>query len=100
MLVRNLDPLAQTIARTDQTVEPGESVDVDEDLALALLAQPAKWGPAGETDTDTSVPGVLAQVGDDKGRARTALDKEQASDKPRSTLVDALNKIIDDGSDQ
>jgi hypothetical protein len=38
---------------------------------------------------------VLNWVGDDKERAQRALDKEQASDKPRSTLIRELNEVLE-----
>lgn len=37
---------ALTIAATGQTVEPGESVEVDDDLAAGLLEQPDNWSAA------------------------------------------------------
>ena len=76
-------------------VPDGESVEVDDALGRSLLDQPDRWAPAGPTNVNTSVEGVLAQVGDSRDRARTALEAEQASDKPRKSLVDALTKIID-----
>jgi hypothetical protein len=39
---------------------------------------------------------VLGWVGDDKDRARRALEKEQASDKPRSTLIRELNEVLEE----
>lgn len=75
-------------------------------------AAPAASGPrdSGDdgTDTATAPPGdtggvpadavrvadVLDWVGFDRGRARVALEDEQARAKPRATLVDALRKIV------
>jgi len=37
---------------------------------------------------------VLAQVGDDPGKARLALEAERSSDKPRKTLVSALERLV------
>ena len=98
MRVRNKSGRSRLIAaagRPTIEVEDGESVEVDDDLGRSLLQQTDRWAPAGPTNIDTSIPGVLAQVGDDKGRARTALEAEQATDKPRKSLVDALTRIID-----
>lgn len=75
-------------------VEAGATVEVDDDLGQSLLAQPDRWTAYG-VDTDSSVGAVLAQVGDDRTKARKALEDEQAADKPRKTLVDALTKIIE-----
>lgn len=102
MLIRNKRDRSVTIAPAGQqpiVVDAGDTVEVDDTVATSLLAQPDRWAPAGPTSVETSIPGVLAQVGTDKGRARTALDKEQATDKPRATLVSALNKIIQSEED-
>jgi hypothetical protein len=52
----------------------------------------------GDTDGDGVPTGAAGQilewVGSDKARAGQALSVEQASDKPRSTLVAALQKVI------
>ena len=56
------------------------------------------WRPV---DSDVHVPSladgkvaeVLAAVGDDPERARLALEAEQASPSPRTTLVDRLSTI-------
>lgn len=99
MLIRNKRDRAVTIAPADGSppveVEANGTVELDDSLATSLLAQSDRWAPAGPTSVDTSIPGVLAQVGDSKDRARTALEQEQNSDKPRATLVAALTKIID-----
>jgi hypothetical protein len=80
-------------------VDAGEAAEVDDALGRRLLEQEDRWAPAGKTDVDTSIKGVLAQVRNDKGRARTALEAERASENPRSTLVDALTKIIESEED-
>ena len=98
MLIRNKTERPRSIEAVGHEpilVEAGESAEVDETLGASLLDQPDVWGPAGPTNVDVSIPAVLAQVGDDKDRARTALEKEQATDKPRKSLVDSLTKIIE-----
>ena len=99
MLIRNKRDRAVTIAPADGTspieVEANGTAEVDDSLATSLLAQVDRWEPAGPTSIDTSIAGVLAQVGTSKDRARTALEQEQEQDKPRATLVSALNKIIE-----
>lgn len=102
MKVRNLRNTAVVIAPPGSNpieVGAGATVEVDDDLGKSLLDQSDRWAPAGKVDTSTSIDAVLAQVGDDRNRARTALEAEQASDKPRSTLVDALTKIIESEED-
>lgn len=54
--------------------------------------QPARQ-TAGEPPDDATVDEVKAWVGDDPDRARQALDAEQQRDKPRTTLVDALERV-------
>jgi hypothetical protein len=96
--VRNLTDDDVVIAHPDYPsvdVPAGESVEVDDALGTLLLEQPDKWAPAGPTNVEAPVPTVLAQVGDNKDRARTALEAEQAKDKPRAGLVNALTKIIE-----
>jgi hypothetical protein len=63
---------------------PDEPVDVTRDQNL--------------TDTAAHVPDgsrddVLQWVGGDRGRAEQALQAEQAREKPRTTLVDALGRV-------
>lgn len=99
MLIRLKQDRARTIAPTDGSppieVEANGTAEVSDALGTSLLAQSDLWAPAGPTSVETSVPAVLAQVGNSKDRARTALAREQEQDKPRSSLVAALNKIID-----
>lgn len=61
-----------------------------EDEAADAVAEVAEVTP------QETVAEVLDRVGDDPDLARAALDAEQASDKPRSTLVDRLTKIAAD----
>ena len=103
MRVKNLRNVPVSIAPPGSgrpvEVDAGESVEVVDDLGRALLAQPDRWAPAGKTDVNASVPSVLAQVGDNRDRARTALEAEQASDNPRKSLIDSLTKIIESKED-
>jgi len=48
--------------------------------------------PSARADT---VAAILEAVGDDKAGAAAALKAEQAKDKPRSTLIEALQAVID-----
>lgn len=56
--------------------------------------QPPEPEPEDESVPDGTSKEVLKWVGDDKERAQAALDKENASNKPRSTLVDDLEKKL------
>lgn len=51
--------------------------------------------PSGDEVPEGTVDEVLAWVGDDKDRAQQALDAEEDSDKPRSTLVEALEALVE-----
>lgn len=53
----------------------------------------------GELDIDATAADVLDWVGDDPDRAAEALAAEQAKDKPRSTLVKALEKVASQDED-
>lgn len=50
-----------------------------------------------KTPTGTSKE-LLDWVGDDPDRARRVLDQENATDKPRKTLVEPLENLLDDSS--
>lgn len=43
MKVTNQSAKAREIAATGQIVEPGDSVEVDDDLGRSLCEQPANW---------------------------------------------------------
>lgn len=49
------------------------------------------------TPTGTSKE-LVDWVGDDPERAQRILDQENASDKPRKTVVEAMEKLLDDSS--
>lgn len=106
----------------DDPAEPETELDVPLDLSGLGEAQVAVDGPdvaqVDDTGTDESpaeqpaantddVPDgvmadVLAWVGEDAERARAALDAEQQREKPRATLVSALElmlKVYDDEAD-
>jgi hypothetical protein len=73
-----------TVRRLD-----GETVEVEE-AALSIYTDRgwvlADSGPV-------KVDDVLSQVGDDPERARLALEAERSGDKPRKSLVTALERI-------
>ncbi|MGW4784226.1 hypothetical protein [Streptomyces sp. NPDC004230] len=88
--------LAAYLVSTHSPVEP-----LDDDARALLEASPQE--PEQETpveapeelDINGTAADVLAWVGDDPERAETALEQEQAKDRPRSTLVKQLEKIAD-----
>jgi hypothetical protein len=68
-------------------------------LAPADASEQAPSAPPGGGEADGGHPGggtvddVLRWVGDDAGRARSALLAESGRDRPRTTLVDQLEAI-------
>lgn len=63
---------------------------------LAKRSAPAKKAePGGDAVPDGTTEEVIAWVGDDKDRAKRALDKENAGDNPRVTLVEPLEKVLE-----
>jgi hypothetical protein len=61
--------------------------------ALRLLPGWDPVEPAEVVDTAQTVPQVLAEVGDDPVKAAAALEAEQATNKPRKSLVEGLSSI-------
>lgn len=51
MQIRNAHGATLQIAATGQYVEPGATVDVDDELGAALIEQPANW-----TEVPTEAP--------------------------------------------
>lgn len=87
--------LALFLLETGADVEP---LDEDAKAWKPLVADAADSGtnkaePPAELDIDATAADVLDWVGDDPERADEALAKETAKDKPRTTLVKALEKI-------
>lgn len=89
--------LAAYLVSTHSPVEPLD------DEARALLEGSAEEpeqepqvpaDPPGELNVNAKTDDILAWVGEDQERARTALELEQVKDKPRSTLVKQLEKLI------
>lgn len=67
----------------------------DAEAAAALAAETAT--AVIEQPEEQTVAAVLAEVGDDPEKARTALEAEQSRDKPRKTLIDKLTLIAGNG---
>lgn len=72
----------QFLPYTESLAAPAP-VDADEDVDLD-----------GDGVPDGAAPGVLTWVGEDSQRAAAALDAERARDKPRSSLITALEKLV------
>lgn len=82
------------IGPTGQLAVKGEPVEVPDNIAASMLEQETNWR-AYKVSADDTVAGVLKAVGDDPDAARDALDAEKAG-KNRATLIEALEKVIDD----
>ena len=87
-------------------LETGAEVEPLDDDARAWQSAHVESGeadaeptPAGELDIDATAADILEWVGDDPDRAAEALAAEQAKDKPRSTLVKALEKAASHDED-
>lgn len=111
MLIRNKTAEAREIAVGDFSafVEAGDTIEVPDEIAngteptgnegapdydpgrSGLLAQEDVWDAS--NGGRPTVDDVLADVGDDPDRARTALALENQSDRPRKTLVSRLEEI-------
>lgn len=61
---------------------------VDEDF----IVKASDVAPEGKPST---VKDILADVGDDKAKAQQYLDEESAAEKPRSSLVESLQAVLD-----
>jgi hypothetical protein len=61
----------------------------DQAVAAEIVA-----GELAEEVPELTVQQVLDEVGDDVEKATAALEAEQGREKPRTTLVDRLNKIV------
>lgn len=66
-------------------------------LPVSALHIMTGWEPVDATEVvpveGATVAQVLAEVGDDPVKAAAALEAEQASPNPRSTLVERLSRI-------
>lgn len=72
----------------EETVVEEETVDAEGDTEADDQGGDAPEGP-------TTVAGILEEVAGDPEKAAAALDAELATEKPRTTLVKALEEIID-----
>jgi hypothetical protein len=81
-------------AREEQVAE--ETPDINVDLPPASKEQLAAENEAAAGDVpDGNADAVLDWVGDDRDRARQALEVEQERDNPRSTLIGKLRKVAE-----
>ena len=78
--------------------------DVSLDYPYERVYSPRPESPVPPVERPThrsygrTVKAIIAEVGDDIGQADAALAWELAQDRPRSTLVAALKRILDDES--
>lgn len=96
---KNTDRAQRPVDLSDgRQVSPGEIVDCPDDPHTADLLDSGRLTKVRYRSADEVPSGTIGAVerwvGSDKGRAQQALTAEQASPSPRSTLVDALTKII------
>jgi len=72
-----------------------ERIDRDNEAAARLQTVVAELS----ADKPPTIAEILDTVGDDPEAARAALDIEQGTDSPRTTLVARLTQIIDTAGD-
>lgn len=91
--------LALFLLETGSSVEPADDAAADWLAARGTPESPQTAGQEGELDIDATAADILAWVGESGDRAAEALAREQAKEKPRSTLVKQLEKIADSGEE-
>jgi hypothetical protein len=71
--------------------------DSDSELGYPYVLEGSeKVGAEGVTEiAAATADAILADVGDDGQKAQAALDAEQARDKPRTSLIAKLEKIVE-----
>lgn len=80
-----------------------EMPDADKQAVSVEATKELAGQPPAEGETpgsDATVEAVMQWVGEDTDRARQALENEQHRDKPRVTLVAALEKLAESGVEQ
>lgn len=83
----------------------GESHSLEELQTAAVEAEIARTAAQSEAEAvaedveDHTIKEVLDEVGDDPVKAQAALDAENATEKPRKTLVAALTKVAETAPD-
>lgn len=90
--------LGITEAEFRAQLDRDEAVDLaaegePEDVPPAVGGENGGAGPETDPVPDVDAKELLAWVGDDQARAVRALEAEQAREKPRSTVVTALEKV-------
>lgn len=103
MRVKNVSDLARElddVEGRDVLAEPGEIIEVPDQLGESLCEQPANWQRVDEEPSGDTVAAILEWVGDDHLRAAAALDAERERSRPRSSLIDRLEELLEAGADE
>jgi hypothetical protein len=87
---------AKAIAEQAQRAYEAALAGLPEEVRAEIA--PGTVPATGELDITASGDKVLEWVGDDRARAAQALAAEQATDKPRSTLVPKLEALANPGA--
>lgn len=88
----------ETIEATGQHVGRGEAVEVDDEVAEALVRS-ASWVEHTTTADRQTIEEILADVGDDSDAAAAAIAAEEAAPRPRTRLLDKLREIAASGGE-
>jgi len=85
---------AVSVSKRDLEQAPAPTLDLDPQVGPEREKElPA--APASETVPDGTIKEVLDWVGDDKDRAKAAVDAESNTDDPRPSLIKKLEKVLE-----
>lgn len=91
-------PLATPYLETGERIYLYEGAFLPSNLREGEADRLVELGLVSEVKVDdekpTSVKDILADVGDDKGKAQEYLDEENAAEKPRPSLVEKLQAVL------
>lgn len=86
---------AQRYFYKDAVLPSGLDRDRVKQLAKEGMLEQVEVAADSDAGKPAKVDDILAEVGDDKEKAAAALEAENASDKPRTSLVSKLQAVID-----
>lgn len=95
MLVRYTGAQRLALPTLGLDLAPGDLFEVDAETGEGLVSRPDF--KAGDSAPAQTIAEVLDTVGSDIDAARAALAAEEASPRPRKTLVDRLTQILEEG---
>lgn len=88
-----IDDHGRTVAGLDRAEVDSTSPVIKQAIDTGRLVYVDDGKPADDFDVSGSAPDVLKRVGDDPEKAQAALEAENASEEPRTTLLTQLGRI-------